>query len=128
MKPRTKIKYYRLLFAIIGLVNVLPQAFAWAFIDYFSTTPFLAELGKFCIYTLLLLFALFFKKFSKFRIETLRIISILLIIERIIVYAYYGEYIYLPFTIAHWLTGLILLIITFDKDLKENATGHNSGS
>ena len=119
MKSRTKIKYYRLLFIIIGVVNVLPQAYAWAFIDYFSTTPFFAELGKFCIYILLLLFALLFKNLLKFRIETLRIISILLIIERIIIYAYYGEYIYLPFTIVHWLTGLALLIITFDKDLNE---------
>jgi len=125
MKLRTKIKYYRLLFIIIGLVNVLSQAYAWAFIDYFSTTPFFAELGKFCIYALLLLFALLFKNLSKFRIETLRILSIILIIERIIIYAYYGEYIYLPFMIVHWLTGLMLLVITFDKDLNEKVTGHN---
>jgi len=125
MKTRTKIKYYRLLFTVIGLVNVIPQANAWAFIDYFSTTPFLAEIGKFCIYILLLLLGLFFKRFSKFRIETLRIISILLIVERIIIYAYYGEYLFLPFTIIHWLIGLILLVITFDKDLNEKETGHN---
>lgn len=128
MKSAVKIKYYRLLFAIIGLVNVLPQAFAWTFIDYFSITPFLAELGKFCIYTLLLLFSFFFNKLSNFRIETLRIISILLIVERIIAYAYYREYLNLSFTIIHWLTGLILLIITFDKDLNEKETGHNKNN
>ena len=122
LNSKHKTLLFRIGLIVTGLINTLLQLNSWIFILYFSPSPLSSEIGKFIIYILILLIGIFYNKIYK-RLLFLRIISLSLIIERVIVYIIYPDYEFWLFTLINCLIGLIIIITTFEREIK--LTGHN---
>jgi len=125
LNSKQKILLFRIGLIVTGLINTLLQLNSWIFILYFSPSPLSSEIGKFIIYILISLIGIFYKKIYQ-RLLILRIISLSLIIERLIVYIIYPDYEFWLFTLINCLIGLIIIITTFEREIK--LTGHNMRS
>lgn len=122
LNPKQKTLLFRIGLILVGLINTLLQLNSWIFILYFSPSPLSSEIGKFIIYILISLIGIFYNKINK-RLVILRSISLSLLIERVIVYIIYPEYEFWLFTLINCLIGLIIILTTFERDIK--LTGHN---
>ncbi len=119
---KQKTSLFRIGLIAIGLINTLLQLNSWIFILYFSPSPLSSEIGKFIIYILISLIGIFYKKIY-LRLLILRIISLSLVTERVIVYLIYPDSVFWLFTMINCLIGLIIILTTFEREIK--LTGHN---
>ncbi len=122
LDTRKKTLLFRIGLIAVGLINTLLQLNSWIFILYFIPPPFPSEIGKFVIYILISLIGIFYNRIPK-RMLILRIVSLSLIIERLIVYMVYSDCEFWLFTIINCILGLVIILATFEREIK--LTGHN---
>lgn len=118
MKKQRKIDWIAYLIMAIAAFHVFGQIFEWLFINFYTDIGLRGKLLRFIFYCLLLIGGINLKLRKPISLKFFRTFGIGIILERLLVFILFPDYIIIETVIIDTILGAIILGISYHKILQ----------